>query len=85
MCTVRRLSTRHHRAAETSGPQSSGSQQVVDQLDISSEADLASRVRELPSIRSDRVAEIREQIASGAYETEEKLDVALERLLDEIG
>jgi negative regulator of flagellin synthesis FlgM len=57
----------------------------VDQLDISREADFASRVSGLPDIRTDRVAELRAQIASGGYETDAKLDVALDRLLDEIG
>lgn len=56
----------------------------VDQLDISPEADLISRVRETPEIRADRVAQIRAEIAAGVYETDEKLDVALDRLLDEI-
>jgi hypothetical protein len=31
------------------------------------------------------VAEIRAQLASGIYETDAKLDVAIGRLLDEIG
>jgi negative regulator of flagellin synthesis FlgM len=57
----------------------------VDQLDISHEADLVSRARELPAIRQQRVAEIRAEIAAGTYETDDKLNVALERLLDEIG
>ena len=57
----------------------------VDQLDISQEADLVSRANSLPDVRADRVAELRAQIASGAYETDAKLDVALDRLLDEIG
>lgn len=57
----------------------------VDQLDISSEADFVSQARDLPEVRSERVAQIRAQIQSGKYETSEKLDVALERLLDEIG
>ncbi|MDP6556758.1 MAG: flagellar biosynthesis anti-sigma factor FlgM [Pirellulaceae bacterium] len=39
----------------------------------------------MPDVRTDRVAELRAQIASGAYETDAKLDVALDRLLDEIG
>jgi hypothetical protein len=33
----------------------------------------------------DRVNEIRAQIAAGTYETDEKLDIAVGRLLDEIG
>ncbi|MBC8355783.1 MAG: flagellar biosynthesis anti-sigma factor FlgM [Planctomycetes bacterium] len=76
----------HHstRAANASAAQAKSLAQV-DQLDISHEADLVSRVHDLPEIRQDRVAEIRSQIESGAYETDEKLDGALERLLDEIG
>ena len=76
----------HHtaRASRASELQASSLAQV-DQLDISHEADLVSRVREMPSIRQDRVAEIRSQIASGTYETDAKLNGALERLLDEIG
>jgi negative regulator of flagellin synthesis FlgM len=63
----------------------SASASGVDQLDISSEADFVSQARDLPEVRSERVAEIRAQIQSGKYETSEKLDIALERLLDEIG
>ncbi len=56
----------------------------ADQLDISHEADFLSRVRELPEIRADRVADIKAQIEAGTYETEQKLDVAVDRLLDEL-
>ena len=56
----------------------------VDQVDISPEAELVSQVNDLPEIRADRVAEIRAQIEAGTYETDEKLDVAVGRLLDEI-
>ena len=76
----------HHAVRASRGsevPASSLAQ--VDQLDISREADLVSRVRELPAIRQDRVAEIRAQIESGVYESDDKLNGALERLLDEIG
>ena len=74
-----------HRAAQTESTGRTSSTTEVDQLDISHEADLVSRVNGLPDIRTDRVAELRAQIASGAYETDAKLDVALDRLLDEIG
>lgn len=56
----------------------------VDQLDISPEADFVAQARDLPEIRGERVAAIKAQIQSGAYETPEKLDLALTRLLDEI-
>ena len=53
----------------------------VDQLEISAEAQA---LQTTGGIRSERVAEVREQIAAGRYETAEKLDAAVERLLDEI-
>ncbi|MDP7015633.1 MAG: flagellar biosynthesis anti-sigma factor FlgM [Pirellulaceae bacterium] len=59
--------------------------QTVDQLDLSPAAEFVSDARALPEIRTERVAEIRAAIEAGAYESAEKLDVALDRLLDEIG
>jgi negative regulator of flagellin synthesis FlgM len=57
----------------------------ADELDISSEADMVSRARDLPDVRADKVASIKAQIAKGTYDTDEKLDIAMSRLLDEIG
>ena len=57
----------------------------ADQVDISQQADLISRVRELPDVRAERVAQIRAAIDAGRYETLDKLDLALDRLLEEIG
>ncbi|MFT3784584.1 MAG: flagellar biosynthesis anti-sigma factor FlgM [Tepidisphaeraceae bacterium] len=36
-------------------------------------------------VRTDKVQAIRQQIAEGTYETPEKLDGAIDKLLDEIG
>ena len=41
-------------------------------------------ISRLPDIRHEKVEEIRQQIASGTYETPEKIQVALDRLLDEL-
>jgi negative regulator of flagellin synthesis FlgM len=57
----------------------------MDQIDISPEAELVGRVADLPDVRADRITEIRAQIEAGIYETPEKLDIAVGRLLDEIG
>ncbi|MBX3422879.1 MAG: flagellar biosynthesis anti-sigma factor FlgM [Pirellulaceae bacterium] len=61
-----------------------------DQLELSAEAQqlLASQAAGSPTgsdIRAERVAEIRNAIAQGTYETPEKLSVALDRLLDSLG
>ncbi|ADB18664.1 anti-sigma-28 factor, FlgM [Pirellula staleyi DSM 6068] len=71
-----------HRAQSTAAP-SSSSFSGLDTVDISPEAQLLSQARDLPEIRADRVAAIKAQIASGTYETDAKLDAALENLLDE--
>lgn len=57
----------------------------VDRVDISPAAEAAIQASESGQIRHDRVNQIRAQIADGSYETPDKLDAAVERLLDEIG
>ena len=57
--------------------------QPTDELDLSSETTMMSRIHNVPDVRMDRVAEIRAQIANGTYETSEKLDLAVGRMLDE--
>ena len=73
-----------HRVKGPTPQQPTDSIHGADQLDISPEADMICRIREMPDIRADRVAEIRSQIASGVYETDEKLDIAVGRLFDEL-
>lgn len=64
-----------------SAPSAAG---TADMLDISAAAEAAIRDIENGEIRSDLVARVRKEIASGTYETPEKLDAALDRLLDEL-
>ena len=58
---------------------------TTDEVQLSTAAQLLDAVRELPEIRADRVAQLRAAIASGEYETPERIEGALARLLDEIG
>ncbi len=55
-----------------------------DQVEISPLGQLLDGIGQLPEIRHEKVEEIRRQIASGVYETPEKLEVALDRLFDEL-
>lgn len=61
------------------------SQPIRDELQLSDAAQLVEQARGLSEIRQDRVNAIRAQLAAGTYETPEKLDLAVARLLDEIG
>ncbi len=70
-----------------SGKAAAGS--PADQVDISPAAEAAIQATEVGAaetgeIRADLVARVRGEIASGTYETADKLDGALNRLLDEI-
>jgi len=56
----------------------------ADRVDISPAAEAAIKLAETGGIRHDVVNEIRRQISDGTYETPEKLDAALSRMLDEI-
>ncbi len=58
---------------------------IQDELQLSDGAQFVQMAHEVPDIRQDRVNQIRAQIAEGTYETDEKLQIALGRLLDEIG
>ena len=62
----------------------------VDQVDISAAGEAAALASETGSIettgfRADLVARIQNEIAAGTYETADKLNGAVERLLDEMG
>jgi negative regulator of flagellin synthesis FlgM len=55
-----------------------------DHVEISPLGRMLDGIDRLPEIRHERVEEIRRQIATGTYETSEKLEVALDRMLDEL-
>jgi negative regulator of flagellin synthesis FlgM len=73
-----------HRTSAASSTSPTDSWVGVDELDISQEADLVSRVHDLPEIRADRVQHIRSEIDAGGYDTQDKLEIAVGRLLDEL-
>jgi negative regulator of flagellin synthesis FlgM len=64
--------------------QTTQAQAPRDRVDISPIGRMLDGVANLPEIRHERVEEIRRQIAAGVYETPEKLELALDRMLDEL-
>ena len=74
-----------HGARSTQSTASADTAPIQDELNLSDTAQMIDQVRQTPDIRQDRVSALRSQIASGTYETHDKLDVAVNRLLDEIG
>jgi negative regulator of flagellin synthesis FlgM len=53
-------------------------------VDISDRARLLAQLSSLPDMREELVSQVRAQIASGSYETEDKLDQAITNLLQDL-
>ena len=56
-----------------------------DQVEISAAARLLDESGAVSGVRAERLEAIKAAIEAGTYDTEVKLEAALERLLDEIG
>ena len=56
---------------------------TVDKLELSGMSHLLKTLKS-NDVRVDKVSEIRAQIDAGTYETDDKLDIAADRLLDDL-
>ncbi len=57
---------------------------VSDTVEISTVAKLAAKVQQLPEVRTELVARVKAEIEAGTYETPEKIDITVDRLMDEL-
>lgn len=73
-----------HTTRAVQGASTSETSSLGDRLDISEAGQIAGRLAEVPDMRADRVRDIRAAIQGGTYETEAKLNTAIDRVLDEI-
>jgi negative regulator of flagellin synthesis FlgM len=55
----------------------------VDAVEISSAGRMLEKASQSSPVRAERIAQIKAAIDAGTYETPEKLEAALEKLLDE--
>lgn len=74
-----------HFANRPQNTQAPATGQAVDRVEISAAAEAAMKATETGGIRHELVNMIRSQIAAGTYDTPEKMDIAMERLLDQLG
>ena len=81
-----RTAGRSNAPAQSAATSASTITTPVDQLDLSPEAlNSVSSQASSEVFRSEKVASLREAIAQGNYETDEKMSVALDKLLDQLG
>lgn len=55
-----------------------------DQVEFSRTAQLLSRMAELPDVRQELVNRVRSEIEAGTYETPEKVDAAVDNLVEDL-
>ena len=56
-----------------------------DQLELSSAGKMLDQLSQNPDVRQERIAQIKQAIADGTYDTDEKLEAALSRMFDALG
>jgi len=57
---------------------------ISDVVEISQVARLAEMIQQIPDVRVDLVQRIKAEIAAGVYETSERLEIAINNLMDEL-
>lgn len=57
---------------------------ISDVVEISPAARLAGMIQQIPDVRVDLVARVKAEIAAGVYDTPQRLEIALDRLMDEL-
>lgn len=75
---VEQAARAYSRTAESAAPTDTP-RRGTDQVEVSSVASYLSKLRDLP-IRQDLVDRVRSEIASGTYETPDKLDSAISEI-----
>jgi flagellar biosynthesis anti-sigma factor FlgM len=55
----------------------------ADRVELSDQARLLDSMRQMPEVRQDRIDRVRAAIARGGYETDAKINHAIERLIQE--
>lgn len=75
------------RAREVHGPVQGQVSRGEDKVELSTEAQVLApwleKLKQIPAVRQDLIDQIRTQIASGSYDTPEKLNAALDGMIDE--
>ena len=58
--------------------------EASDTVEISTAAKLAMKVGQVPDVRTELVASVKAQIAAGTYETPQRMEIAIDRLVSEV-
>ena len=79
----RRTEQTRRREEPARGTEQAGEASSTDRVDLSSDAQLATRMA--PDVREDRIAEVKARIESGELDSDEVRGVIADRLIDQFG
>ena len=57
---------------------------ATDYVEFSQQAQMLEKIHNLPSVRQHRIDAIKEAIATNSFLTEDKVDLAIDRMIDEV-
>ena len=57
---------------------------TADRVEFSQIAQMLEKIHQLPAVRQERIDEIKEALSNNTYMTSDKLDIAFDRLIDEV-
>lgn len=58
--------------------------ETTDRVELSEHARFMEKLRAMPPVRAEKIAQIRAAIDAGTYDSDEKLSVALDRMIEDI-
>ncbi len=73
-----------HNGSSGLAPIRPGTETTVDRVELSANARSLGRIEDLPKNRRERVETLRKGIREGTYETSEKMETALDRLIKDL-
>ena len=59
-------------------------EEIINNLNNTPVGQVLKKLASLPEVRQEKVLNVRQQLASGAYELGERLDVVLDKVLEEL-
>lgn len=59
-------------------------EQILENINTTPIGQVLKRIASLPEVRKDKVLDVRRQLTEGKYSLNERLDFALEKVLDEL-
>lgn len=68
----------------TAHSDSAKSTRTGDRVELSNQARLLSKLKQLPEVREGLVNSVKSQIDAGSYDTDERFDTAVNALLDDL-